>query len=100
MVTTPPNSEIQVDANGRPTAFIGPDAVELVRVTALRRGILTYQRCRMIPTRGVTISKMIAAATKITGKKYRFTDEEYLRAAADLQVWIDTMKAALPVVQR
>jgi hypothetical protein len=34
--------------------------------------------------------------TKYTGKKYKRTQHE--QARADLQVWIETMKAALPVI--
>jgi hypothetical protein len=57
-----------------------------------------YAKTGMIPTRGVGITKMLAFASDITGKKY--TRKQVLQAAEDVKVWADEMKAALPVIER
>jgi hypothetical protein len=79
------------------TSYIGHDATHLFRATMLRSGIKMYAACGMIPTRGVTISKMLAMASEYTGRKYK--RGEYAAAQADLTQWIEAMKAALPIIK-
>jgi len=50
------------------TSFVGPDATELFRVITLRASIKMHRDCGMIPTRGVTITKMFAMCERYTGK--------------------------------
>ena len=53
----------------------------------------------MLPTRGVTITKMLQFASTYTGKDYgRGNVTKAQAAAADMTVWIETMRSALPVV--
>lgn len=80
---------------GKVTGYVGKDAVELFRAIAIRGGLQMYAKCGMIPNRGWTITKMLAAAGGVTHKKYRRGQAQL--AADDLTKWIDTMRAALPV---
>jgi hypothetical protein len=77
------------------TTFVGRDATQLVRAAALEACLRLYAKTGIIPTRGLTISKMLVAAAQYTGKKYRRGSANV--AAADLKVWVETMKSALPV---
>ena len=86
-------SEIIHSAGG--VTFAGPDAVALFRATTLWSGLRLYARSRIKPNRAWTPTAMLKAAGQITGKVYK--RGQYETAAADLRIWIDTMKAALPV---
>ena len=88
-------SEIHVGPGG--TTYAGPDAVNLVRAAHLAAALRLHARTGMIPTRGITITRMKALATGYTGKAYRKGDAETLRAADDVAHWCTVMKAALPV---
>ena len=87
-------SHIQVGVGG--TMFVGQDATNLFRAMSLASSHGLYAKCGMIPTRGVTITRMLAMATEYTGKKYK--RGEAAKAQADVKIWCETMKAALPVV--
>lgn len=89
-------SQIETSASG--IAFVGHDATRLFAVTALRSAISLHQKCGMIPTRGMTITKLFAAAKPYTGQTYK--RGEHARAIADLTTWIEAMKSALPVVHK
>lgn len=73
----------------------GPDAVNLYRAITLKQSLLLYHKIKMIPTRGVTPTVMLTMATEYTGKTYK--RGQYEQAATDVDVWVQTMKAALPV---
>ena len=88
------NSEVVLHASGG-TTFAGPDAMKLFKAITLRSAIRMHQRSGMIPTRGVTITKMFALAGEFTAKRYKRGEHE--QALADLDVWIATMKAAMPI---
>jgi hypothetical protein len=75
--------------------YAGPDATAFLAVRMLRSSINLYMKTGIIPTRGVTISRMLAAAGQRTGKKYK--RGQAAQAVADLDTWIATMAAALPV---
>jgi hypothetical protein len=78
--------------------FNGEDAVKLYQATLLVSSLKMWAKHKMIPTRGVTITKMLKLATTFTGIPYRRCDAD--RAAADVQIWADNMKLALPVIRR
>ena len=88
------DSSITYSKNGEATSFNGRDAVELYRVASIASAIRLYVKCGMIPTRGVTITKMLAIASTYTGKTYKRGQGQ--QAVEDLNVWVQTMKAALP----
>lgn len=77
--------------------FAGKDAVQAYRAIVLRSALAMLDK-GIIPTRGMTKRKALAMASGYTGKAYRNTEIE--KARADLQVWIDAMKLALPVERR
>ena len=89
-------SEVVVGPGG--TTFAGPDGVALYRAMALRSGLAMYARSGMRPNWVWTPSAMLAAAGGVTGKVYK--RGQYEVAADDLQVWIEAMKAAIPVSKR
>lgn len=76
-------------------SFVGSDATQLYRAVVLKSSISLHQKCGMIPTRGMTITKLFQIASEFTGQRYKRGEHE--RAIADLTVWIETMKSALPV---
>lgn len=65
------------------------------RCKVLRSSIDLHRKTGIIPTRGVTITRMFAMATQYTGKQYKRGAHE--AAIADLDTWLATMRAALPV---
>lgn len=88
------DSEIKVGAGG--TMFAGHDAVKLFQAVALRNG-LKLLKAGIKPSRGWTKAKALAACKQFTGKTYKWTQLD--EAVADLNVWIETMKSAIPVVR-
>lgn len=84
------------------TIIAGPDAITLYRATLLKVGIKLYKDTDggVIPTRGLTITRMLQAATKITNKQYKRGLKGCDAAIADLQTWCDAMKAALPHIDK
>jgi hypothetical protein len=90
-------SKITTHADGGVT-FEGIDATRLYQAITLAAALKLYDRCGMIPTRGMTITKMLALASTFSGKAYK--RGAALQAAADVTTWADAMKAALPVERR
>ncbi len=90
------DSSITVSKSGAATSFVGPDATELFRAVVLKSGIGLLQK-GIQPTRGLTLTKALAMVERYTGKKYKRTQSD--QAIADLVVWIETMKSAIPVIR-
>jgi len=76
------------------TMFVGPDAVRLVQALTLASALKLYALHKIIPTRGVTPTLMLAMASAVTGKRYK--RGAYLTAAADVDKWAREMRDALP----
>lgn len=89
------DSYIEAHGDGG-VSYVGLDAVSLYRATALKSGLRLYAKTGMKPNSAWTPTAMLAAAGGITGKRYK--RGQYAAAAADLQIWIDAMRAALPIV--
>lgn len=70
------------------------DAIPVFGVIALKGALKLHKACGMIPTRGMTITKMFKQAGHITGKTYKRGQHD--AAIADLESWIAAAKAALP----
>lgn len=93
------NEGINLRANGELSAMVGADAMQLMRVQTIKRGLDMYAATNggMILTRGATPKNLLAMAAQYTGKAYKNTAKGRAECGADLAVWIATMKAALPV---
>ena len=70
--------------------LIGPQAVDLYQAMALVGALKRYVLPVMPPTRGMTVNRMMAIASRFTGKKYRYGQAR--TAAADIQTWVDGVK--------
>lgn len=88
------DSYIKKSAGG--TSFVGPDATRLIAATTLKLGIKMMHQHGIMPTRGATMKRMLAMAEAYTGKQYKRGQAP--QAIADLDLWILTMKAALPII--
>lgn len=93
-MTNPNKSEIIHHAGGG-TTLIGLDAINLLKAITLKAHLKLYAKTGIKPTRGVSGPDMLRLAEQYTGKKYK--RGQYDLAAADVDVWVQTMKAALPV---
>lgn len=89
-------SEIKISKHA--TVYSGPDATELFRAQVLASSIKMWIKCGIIPTRGVTISKMLHLVARYSGKSYPRGKAGAAKAVADLEIWINTMRVALPIV--
>lgn len=87
------DSSVTYNKNGDAVCFDGPDAVNLFRAAALAASLGLFKAG--MRTRHMSATQALAECTKYTGKKYK--RGEYDRAKADMTIWIQTMKAALPV---
>ena len=75
--------------------YSGSDATSLVRAIYAKNALSFYAKTGMKVTRAVTPTVLLQIATEYTGHKYK--RGQYVKAAEDLDVWINTMRAALPV---
>jgi hypothetical protein len=91
------DSSITIHKDGGFT-LAGADAVNLYRAAVLASSLKLFAKTGMIPTRGVTGSKMLAMATQYTGKKYK--RGEHMKASEDITVWVREMRDALPTEDR
>lgn len=90
------DSEIILHRGG--TTLVGRDATMLFAAVTLRTALRLYARTRMKASRAYTPRAMLSSASTYTGKTYKRCDvATYEDAISDLDVWIATMKAALPV---
>ncbi len=80
---------------GEATSYVGSDATTLYRVNMIKVSIKLWMKTGMMPTRGVTISKLLKMAEQYTGRKYKKSEAAY--AVEDLHNWVTTMISALPI---
>lgn len=92
--TKPDDSHVVVHASGG-ISFVGTDAVNLYRAITLRVALRMYARSKMLMTRNLTPAAMLTLATEYTGKVHK--RGAYQEAADGVGVWIETLKAALPI---
>lgn len=77
---------------GDAVSFTGPDAVRCFAAAALASWLGLTAKGYGHSKVGKT--QLLKMATSYTGKPYK--RGEYLKAQADLKVWVQTMKSALP----
>lgn len=95
------DSYVAVGSSG--TGYYGTDATRLFGAIVVCRSIKFYLKTGMKTNRAYTPKNMIHAAHLYTGKPplAKGTVRAKLeRAASDLDVWIENMKLAMPVVER
>ena len=80
---------------GEATSYVGRDATQLYRVNMIKVSIKLWMKTGMMPTRGVTITKLLKMAEQYTGRKYKKSEAAY--AVEDLHNWVTTMISALPI---
>jgi hypothetical protein len=61
----------------------------------IKVSIKLWMKTGMMPTRGVTITKLLKMAEQYTGRKYKKSEAAY--AVEDLHNWVTTMVSALPI---
>lgn len=83
--------------SGRVTSYVGEDATNLVRAMTIKHALKFYAATGMLVTRGATPTRLLQMASEYTGKKYK--RGEHRKAAEDVAVWVETMRAALPVIK-
>ena len=89
------DDHIRYNKKGEAVSFVGEDAVHVFRAAALAGSLRLWAKTGMIPTRGVSGRMMLDLASQYTKRKYKRTEGE--QAAADLDIFVKTMKAALPI---
>lgn len=82
-------------SRGEATSYVGRDATQLYRVNMIKISIKLWMKTGMMPTRGVTITKLLKMAEQYTGRKYKKSEAAY--AVEDLHNWVTTMVSALPI---
>lgn len=87
-------SSVTLHASGG-ASFTGKDSVHLFRAITLKASLNLFAKTGMKPTRGVGGPQLRAIATEYTGQAYKRGEEA--KAAEDVRVWIETMKAAMPI---
>lgn len=88
------DSYIQSSPGGA-ISFVGPDAVEIFRVIALKSA-LGLLKAGITPTRGFTAKYGLGLVTAITQKTYKGADK-FDKARADLETWLTAARASIPV---
>ena len=91
------NDDSHIHYGKSSTSFVGPDAVEFYAACVVAQALRFYAKTGIRVNRAYTPTAMLAKATSVTGKKYK--RGEYVKAADDLTVWAQTMKAALPTTE-
>jgi hypothetical protein len=76
------------------TVFAGADAIRLFTAVTVRSAIGMLKK-GIKPSRHWTMTKALRMATSYSGKTYKRTEAD--RAMADLTLWIDAMRCALPI---
>ena len=79
------------------TSIVGEEAINVYRAVVLRSSIKLYQKTKIIPTRGCTITHMLRLTQEITGHGFKRTELD--GAIAALDDWILKAKEGLGIQQ-
>ena len=90
-----PTSYVTTSPLGQITSFVGPNATQLFRARVLKNALQLHAKCGIIPSRGITITKMLTLATTYTKKPYR--RGQSTQAIEDLNAYCAALEASLPV---
>ena len=90
-------SSLTINSENHIVSYSGPEAVQLYSIKTLSLAIEFYVKCKMIPTQGMTITKMLASATRLTHKHY--SRGQGKQAIVDLKVMANTLLATIDIVR-
>jgi len=91
-------TESYIETGEGHTTFVGPDATHLFAAMTLRSAMNLYIKVKVQVNRAYTPKNMLLTASRFTGKTYK--RGQLKQAAADLHVWIEAMKSAMPIVNQ
>jgi hypothetical protein len=91
-------SFIKVDTDNKVTSFVGPDATKLAQAVTIRAALRLWQ-AGIQPSPAATKTQTLAMASTFTGKKYGRGAAQLDQAIADMDVWVVTMRAGLPIIR-
>lgn len=81
----------KIDTHGRGGMSVsGTGAMMIYRAVTVKQAISLWVKCKMMVTRGATITKMLGIAGEFTGKTYKRSQCEM--AITDLENWIAEAK--------
>lgn len=94
-----PQSYIMRSPSGS-VSYVGPQATELCVIFTLRSAISLYVKSggKIIPTRGMTITKMLSRAAQLTGKPYKRSQGQ--QAISDLSAKAAALVESLPIISQ
>lgn len=98
MQTRDDASYIEYRADGNAASFVGPDAVAVYAAATLCSAMRLYAKTGIRVNRAYTPTAMLKRAGEICGKTYKRNQMQ--QASDDVALWVQTMKAALPSIQR
>jgi hypothetical protein len=81
------------------TAYVGSDAVEIMRVRVIKMAIILYLDTGMKANRAYTPKNMAMAASRIMDKHYPNSRKGLADAAKDLEIWLSVAASAIPIVE-
>jgi len=87
-------NELTYYPNGQAAGFSGPQGIDTFRAFVIASALRLYAKTGMKANRAYTPSNMLAAASAMTGKKYK--RGQYEQAANDLAEYGNKLKASLP----
>jgi hypothetical protein len=89
-------SYVAVNRKGEVTSYVGPDATYYYAMVMLQSSLKFWQKTKMRVNRHVTVTDMLARASRVTQKQYKRT--QVAVAIADLEAHLAALRSALPVV--
>jgi len=75
------------------------DAVELFRLTVIKRGLMLFNSTGIVMTRSANPRVMLDLTTKVTRKQYQNSKAGRTRAIADLEEYCSLLKSSIPVTE-
>lgn len=89
------DSYLEVNEDGQISSYIGEDATLYFQARMIYMG-LKARKAGIQLARNYMPKRLFQTASRFTGKQYKIT--EYDLAMKDLDTWLRTMEAALPIV--
>lgn len=91
------DSYLETNEHGQISSYVGKDATLYFQARILYMGLKARKQGIQL-ARNYTPKRLFEGVTRFTNKKYKIN--AYDEAMKDLETWLRTMEAALPVVMR